>query len=119
MELIYHVSTVLSIGLFLYYGLACLLANGMVDEFARFGLSRFRRLTGSLELLGAIGLLAGYLVPILAIASASGLAVLMLLGVATRVRIRDAALDIAPAAVLMVMNAFVAWYAWRHLASGS
>jgi len=115
--LVYHVSTVFSAGLFLFYGFACLFANGMVDEFKRFGLSQFRRLTGSLELLGAIGLLVGYVVPVFALVSALGLAALMALGVGTRVRARDSLIETAPAAVLMVMNAFIAWHAWRMLSS--
>lgn len=52
----YHLANVISIGLFLFYGVLCLFADGMVDEFERYGLSRFRRLTGALEVLGATGL---------------------------------------------------------------
>ena len=43
MGLAYHLANGISIALFLYYGVACLLANGMVEEFERYGLSRFRR----------------------------------------------------------------------------
>ena len=117
MTALYHISTILSLGLFLYYGFACLFANGMVEEFKRFGLSRFRRLTGSLELLGAIGLLVGYAIPVFALLSAAGLTVLMMLGVATRIRARDSALETAPAAILMLVNAFIGWYAWSTLLS--
>lgn len=115
MTLAYHVSTVLSIGLFLYYGFSCLFANGMVAEFARFGLSRFRRLTGSLELLGAIGLIVGYLLPVLQLLSAMGLALLMLLGVATRLRARDSLHETAPAVALLMVNTFIALQTWRTL----
>ncbi len=59
MGLVYHVANAVSIALFLYYGMACLVAGGMADEFERYGLSRFRRVTGALEVLGALGLLAG------------------------------------------------------------
>ena len=115
MTLAYRVSTVLSIGLFLYFGFACLFANGMVAEFERFGLSRFRRLTGSLELLGALGLIVGYALPLLRLLSAVGLALLMLLGVATRIRVRDSLGDTAPAAALFLVNGFIALVAWRTL----
>jgi uncharacterized membrane protein YphA (DoxX/SURF4 family) len=113
MALSYQIATVVSIVLFLYYGLACLLANGMQDEFERYGLSRFRRLIGSLELLGAIGLLVGYVLPLIQLLSAFGLAVLMLMGVATRVRVRDSVLATLPATVLMVMNAVIVVHVWR------
>ena len=115
MTLLYHVSTVLSIGLFLGYGFACLFANGMVAEFERFRLSQFRRLTGSLEVLGALGLLAGYLFPVLQLLSAVGLALLMLLGVATRLRVRDSLWDTVPAAALLLVNAYIALYVGRAL----
>lgn len=109
----YHIATVLSIALFMGYGASCLFANGMAAEFERFGLSRFRRLTGSLEVLGALGLLAGYQIPLLQLVSAAGLALLMLLGVATRLRVRDSVQESAPAAVLLLVNAYIAWYVGR------
>ncbi len=115
MTVAYHISTVLSIGLFLWYGVACLVADGMATEFRRFGLSRYRKLTGALEVLGAIGLAAGYVVPIVGVFSALGLAMLMLLGVATRIRVRDSLLESVPAAFLLFVNLFIALYAWQRL----
>ena len=41
MGLGYHLANALSISLFLYYGLACLFADGMVEEFKRYGLPHF------------------------------------------------------------------------------
>jgi hypothetical protein len=104
-------ATVLSVSSFLWYGTACLFANGMVEEFARYGLSRWRRLTGALELLGATGLLVGQLVPPLVVVSAAGLTVLMLLGVLTRIRVRDPWYETLPAAILMMLNAYIVYYA--------
>ena len=49
MDALYQAFKALSILLFLYYGLSVLVSNAMVTEFERFGLSRFRKLTGSLE----------------------------------------------------------------------
>lgn len=108
MGLMYHVANALSIALFLYYGMACLMAGGMVDEFERYGLSRFRRVTGALEVLGALGLLAGYLIPTLSVLSAGGLSVLMLLGLGVRVKVRDPLLEMVPALFLLVVNTFIA-----------
>ncbi|MDG1958118.1 MAG: DoxX family protein [Candidatus Binatia bacterium] len=110
-ESIYQVAKVLSLTLFLFYGLSCLFADAMVEEFRRFGLADFRRLTGSLEVLGALGLIVGYFYPPLVPWAAGGLALLMLLGVGARVRVNDPVFEILPAAFLLVVNAFIAWYA--------
>jgi uncharacterized membrane protein YphA (DoxX/SURF4 family) len=111
MGIAFQVSVGLSVVLFLYYGLDCLLSDGMVVEFERYGLSRYRRLTGSLEVLGAVGLIVGYFVlPVLVLASA-GLTLLMALGVATRVRVRDPIAETIPAFALMLVNAYVLFYA--------
>ncbi|TVP59002.1 MAG: hypothetical protein EA351_02365 [Gemmatimonadales bacterium] len=112
MEFTYRASVLLSALLFLYYGFLCLFANGMAEEFRRFGLSRFRRLTGSLEILGALGLLVGLWVTPVMLAASGGLALLMALGVGTRVRVRDSLLETLPAAVLLLVNVFVFLYAW-------
>lgn len=96
-----------SAALFLYYGLSCLFADGMRAEFERYNLSAYRRLTGLLEVLGALGLVASYVLPILVIPSALGLTLLMVLGVITRVRVRDSLVETVPAVVLLGINAFL------------
>jgi len=111
MILLYQVCKVLSIVLFLYYGLAVLVANSMVTEFERFGLLRFRKFTGVLELLGALGLILGYFVPQLTVVAAGGLAVLMAAGVVIRIRCRDSLVDTLPASVMMLVNLYVVVYA--------
>lgn len=101
------IATVASALLFLGYGSLVLFSGGMRSEFERFGLPHFRRTTGALEVLGGLGLLVGILSrPILAVSS-GGLALLMLLGVITRIRVRDPLPDIVPAAALMVLNASI------------
>lgn len=101
--------------LFLWYGLSSLYGDGMVDEFARFGLSDYRRVTGGLEVLGAVGLLAGLMVPPLVVVSAAGLSLLMLLGLITRVRVRDPWFEMLPALLLMLLNVFLAVHALRGM----
>jgi hypothetical protein len=100
-------AVVVSAALFLVYGLLCLFSNGMQEEFSRYGLSRFRRLTGALEVLGGAGLLVGLLVPTIMLVASGGLALLMLLGVIARIRVRDPLLEMLPAFVLLVMNVFI------------
>ena len=116
MGLEYHLANAVSISLFLYYGLACLFADGMVEEFKRYRLPQFRRLIGALEVAGAVGLLAGYLIPQFSILSASGLSVLMLMGLAVRMKVRDSFLEMMPAAFLLLLNAFIAIRAIGYLA---
>jgi len=95
---------------FTVYGVVCLTTNHMIDEFTRYGLLRFRTLTGILEALGGIGTIVGlyYSKPIYLI-STGGLAMLMLLGVFVRLRISDPITQILPAFTLMTVN-FVLFY---------
>ncbi|MGI9161386.1 MAG: DoxX family protein [Mycobacterium sp.] len=111
MIVLYQACKVLSVVVFLYYGVAVFVSNAMVMEFTRFGLLRFRKLTGALELLGATGLIVGYFVPHLTVAAAGGLTVLMAAGVVVRIRCRDSLVDALPATVMMLMNLFIVVYA--------
>jgi hypothetical protein len=101
---------------FLFYGVACLAFDGMKRDFERFGLSHLRVLTGTLEVLGAVGLMAGLWWPPLIVLSAGGLSVMMLVGVATRIGVLDSLVQTLPALVLMLLNAWLAWTAWTRLA---
>lgn len=103
-ELVAHWISVLS---FLGYGLHCLFSEKMVIEFKRYGLEKFRYLTGVLEVLGALGLMAGLFYPLLMVISSAGLALLMFLGILTRLRIKDPVLLILPAFILFCLNLLI------------
>jgi len=107
MNLLYEVAKALSIVLFLYYGTSVLVSDAMAAEFERFGLSRFRRLTGGLEVLGALGLILGYFVSHFDIAASAGLTLLMVAGVIVRFRSGDSLVDALPALVMALINAFI------------
>lgn len=100
---------------FVGYGVSCLVAETMAREFERFGLARFRALVGLLEVAGGAGLLVGLWYLPLLFAAALGLAVLMLLGVMVRVRLRDGVLLTMPALVLFAINGYLAIEAWQRL----
>ncbi|MCH9641551.1 MAG: DoxX family protein [Actinomycetia bacterium] len=117
MNMLYEASKALSIILFLYYGLSVLLSDAMVTEFERFGLVRFRKATGVLELLGSLGLILGYFLPHLTVAAAAGLTLLMAAGVFVRLRCRDSLADTLPAFGMLLMNLYVAIYALGVLTS--
>lgn len=113
MGMLYQVLKVVSIVAFLYYGLSVLFANAMEREFERYGMVRFRKLTGGLELAGSLGLIAGYFIPSLTIAASGGLSMLMALGVATRLRSGDSATEALQAVCMLLINVFILVFAWR------
>ena len=91
---------------FLIYGLFCIFSGHMIVEFERYRLARFRMLTGYLQILGAIGLLVGFLIsPVAGLVAALGLSVQMLLGLGVRLLIRDTLLQCLPSFGFMLINA--------------
>lgn len=92
---------------FIFYGLLCLMTDHMKTEFKRYQLAQFRKLTGTLELLGGLGVIVGQYYPLLLILSAAGLALLMFLGVIVRIKTKDPWLQILPAFILMVINLLI------------
>lgn len=91
---------------FLIYGLCCIFSGHMIVEFERYRLARFRMLTGYLQILGAIGLLVGFLIsPVAGLVAALGLSVQMLLGLGVRLLIRDTLLQCLPSFGFMLINA--------------
>lgn len=79
----------------------------MKREYARYGLTRFRNVVGGLQLLGATGLLVGLQHPWAGLAGSGGLALLMLLGVGVRIKIKDSLLQTSPALAYMALNAYL------------
>ncbi|SRX55483.1 DoxX family protein [Aequorivita sp. CIP111184] len=103
------IAVFLSGGAFLFYGLSCLISQKMTDEFIRFGLDKQKRLlTGYLQILGALGLIFGnfFLDDLVFIASA-GLSVLMLLGFAIRIKIKDSISQSLPSLVVAFLNLYI------------
>ena len=91
---------------FLVYGPCCIFSGHMVVEFERYRLARFRMLTGYLQILGAVGLLVGFLFsPAAGLVAALGLCVQMLLGFGVRLLIRDSLLQCLPSFGFMLINA--------------
>ena len=76
----------------------------MLTEFKRYGLDKYRRLTGSLQILGALSLLAGLFYFPLAVIGSAGLSLLMFMGLAVRIRLRDSFIKSTPAFFYAVLN---------------
>jgi hypothetical protein len=79
----------------------------MKREFERYKLVQHRMLIGSLQLLAAFGLLAGLSEPWMGRSAAAGLALMMLVGVIVRFRINDSLLQMTPAFLYMLLNAYL------------
>lgn len=92
---------------FLGYGVTCLFSGHMVSEFERYGLARFRVLTGVLQLMAAAGLLIGLRLPMIGALAASGLALQMLLGFAVRIKIQDGFWQSMPAFVFCLVSGWL------------
>lgn len=92
---------------FIGYGFAYFTSTKMKSEFNRFGLEKAGVLTAILEILGALGLLVGLKIHLILVVSAAGLAVLMLLGVAVRIKVRDKLWVTLPALFFMLLNAYI------------
>lgn len=92
---------------FFAYGILYFTSANIKNEFKRFGLEKFGILTALLEILGAIGLIVGlFFLPILLISS-GGLALLMLLGLVARLRVKDSIWVSMPALFFMLLNAYI------------
>lgn len=107
MELSVLLAQLVSAAAFAWYGVHCLRSERMVQEFDRYGLARFRTLTGVLQIAGSVGLLAGLLVQPLTVLASGGLAVLMLCGTVVRVVIGDPWYVAMPALSFFALNAFI------------
>lgn len=113
MGTLYQILKVVSIVAFLFYGLSVLFTDAMKQEFERYGLPGFRKLTGVLEVAGALGLIAGYFVPGLTVAAAGGLTLLMAAGLAVRFRSGDSVPEALQAGGMLLVNLFILVFAWR------
>jgi hypothetical protein len=79
----------------------------MKTEFERFNLKKFGLSVIVLQILGAIGLLVGLIFSPILLLSSGGLALLMLLGIITRIKSKDSLLVSLPALLYMVLNSYI------------
>jgi len=80
-----------------------------VESLFRLGLKKRQiRLLGTVEILGALGLLVGIWIPILGLLASIGFVLYFLGAVFAHIRARDSAKDIGPALILLVLSILVA-----------
>jgi hypothetical protein len=99
--------TLVSATAFIFYGALCLFTEHMKLEFERYGLSRFRKLVGVLELSGGLGLILGNYFSVFHFISAGGLSLLMILGLGARLKVRDRLVSLIPAFLLLLVNLWI------------
>lgn len=92
---------------FLGYGLGCFYSAYLQAEFRRYALGAQCRLVGILQCLAALGLIAGFWLPWLGQAAAAGLALMMLVALGVRIRIRDRFVLMLPALGYFGLNAYL------------
>lgn len=80
----------------------------MKEEFQRYQLSSQRNWIGALQIAGAIGLLAGLKWPGMGQAAATGLALMMLIAVGVRFKIKNNLLQTMPAMFYLGLNTYLA-----------
>ena len=95
---------------FIYFGVNCFYSKFIISEFNRYKLPAFRKLTGFLQLAGAIGLLIGfYFDPIIVLLASIGLCLLMLGGFIVRIKIKDNFIQSSPSFIFAVLNLWIAF----------
>ena len=94
---------------FIYFGMNCFYSKFIISEFKRYELPEYRKLTGFLQLIGAVGLLIGlYFNPIILLLASIGLCILMLAGFIVRIKIKDNFVKSSPAFTFAALNLFIA-----------
>ncbi len=94
--------------LFFTYGAECFFSAGLEREFVHYRMEWLRRMVGTLQIAAAFGLLGGLSQPWLGQAAAVGLALMMLVAVGARIKIRDTLLQTLPALFYLALNAYLA-----------
>lgn len=92
---------------FFAYGTSYFISPNMKSEFVRFGLGRLGGLTAILEILGAVGLLVGLKFGFILLISSGALALLMFLGVAVRLKVKDSFWVTLPALFYLGLNSYI------------
>ena len=92
---------------FLFYGLLSFFSEKMKNEFKRWNISQFRIIVGIAQLLGGIGLIIGFFVPVFMFLSSFGLSILMLLGFILRIMVNDGFLKSLPSLFYFLLNAYI------------
>lgn len=92
---------------FITYSVSYFISPHMKSEFERFQLKHLGLFVIILEMLGAVGLLAGLFFKPLLLISSGGLSLLMMFGLITRIKSKDSFLVSSPAIFYMILNGYI------------
>lgn len=92
---------------FLFYGISYFISPHMKNEFERFKLEKLALLVIILEIVAALGLLIGLWYEPILLLSSGGLALLMLLGLIVRIKLKDSLWISLPAFFYMGLNFYI------------
>ena len=92
---------------FAAYSLSYFVSPYMKTEFKRFGLGKIGIFIILLQFLGATGLIVGLKINPILLISSFGLALLMLIGLVVRIKLKDSIRVSLPAFFYMVLNAYI------------
>jgi hypothetical protein len=107
MILLPRLAQAVSMVFFAGYGLGCFLSQRMAAEFTRYRAESVRPLTGALQLLASLGLFLGMWSPLALGVSSAGLALMMLVAIGIRIRIKDPLFSMLPAFFFFCLNSYL------------
>ena len=114
--LVYNLFVVFTAASFLHYAASALTTKRMAIEFERYGFSDKRVFIAVSQILGALGLLMGLIMPIVGILSSAGFTVQMVCALVVRRRIGDPFLQSLPAVAFFAISiALIAEFAMRAM----
>jgi len=92
---------------FIIYGYSSFISRRMKSEYARWGYNNQRKIVGSLQLLGGIGLILGLKINVLLITTSFCFIMMMTMAIFIRVKIKDNITDILPAITYLFLSILI------------
>lgn len=92
---------------FVVYGINSFVSKRMIKEFKRWGLLNKRKIIASCQLFGGVGLLLGLEWNTTLILSSCFLALMMLVAIVVRIKVKDDISDILPAFAYLVLSLII------------
>ena len=92
---------------FIIYGYSSFISRRMKSEYARWGYNNQRKIVGSLQLLGGIGLILGLQINVLLITTSFCFIMMMTMAIFIRIKIKDNITEILPAITYLFLSILI------------
>ncbi len=92
---------------FIIYGYSSFISRRMKSEYARWGYSGQRKVIGSLQFLGGIGLILGLQIDVLLITTSFCFIMMMTMAIFIRIKIKDNITEILPAITYLFLSILI------------